>query len=79
MPTKASLLWVNLLVLLSHSRAWNRAVATEAVSIRIGLASGHGYRTPVGGYSGDDEKGGALFAQADRAKMMVDSSPLQYG
>jgi carboxymethylenebutenolidase len=28
--------------------------------------------TPVGGYSGDDEKGAALFQQVDRAKMQQD-------
>ena len=35
--------------------------------------------TSVGGYPGDDEKGGQLFGKVDREKMTLDSSPRSTG
>ena len=35
--------------------------------------------TSVGGYPGDDEKGGALFGKVDRAKMAEDFGPQRPG
>jgi carboxymethylenebutenolidase len=48
----------------------------EDVARRLGTANFIAFApdglTPLGGYPGDDEKGGELFAKVDRAKMLED-------